>query len=98
DDVAGGPAAANRKILARSGACDWLSVDAHLGTVRPVGDSQEECEHRRLGGSDGNFDGAVPRIICLLADFQADTALEMPVELQIVEERSEERRVGQVWG
>src|SRR6266849_4220961 len=86
DDVAGGPAAANRKILAGSGACDRLSVDASLRTIRPSGDSQEESELRGFGGRNGNFDAAIPGIICFLADLQADAAFEMPIELRIVVE------------
>src|SRR6266481_9264217 len=44
DDVASGPAAANWKILAGSGACDRLSVDADLCAVSPSGNTQEKCE------------------------------------------------------
>src|SRR5207244_1157345 len=84
DDVASGPSASNRKILAGSCACDGLPVDAHLCRVRPAGDSQEKCELDRLGRHDGNFDVAMPRIICLLTNLQADAVFEMPVELRVV--------------
>src|SRR5205807_8916072 len=81
-----GPTPPNRKILAGSGACERLSIDADFGVVRPSGDPQEECELRGLGGGEGNFHVAVPWIICFLAHFQADTVLEVPVEFRIVEE------------
>src|SRR6202165_4480822 len=86
DDVASGPAAPNWKILAGSGACDRLSVDADLCAVSPSGDTQEKCELGWFSGGEDDFHSAVPWIICFLADFQADTAVEMPVEFRIVVE------------
>src|SRR6202521_1993473 len=53
NDVAGGPAAPNRKILAGSGAFDRLSVDADLRAVSPSRDTQEESENWGGGGGGG---------------------------------------------
>src|SRR6266481_1434158 len=84
DDVASGPAAANWKILAGSGACDRLSVDADLCSVSPSENTQEKCELGGLGRGEDNFHAAIPGIICFLADFQADAVFEMPVDFRIV--------------
>src|SRR5947207_6112587 len=61
--VAGGPAAANWKILAGSGACDSLSIDADLRAVSPSRDAQEAREVGGFGGREDNFHAAIPWII-----------------------------------
>src|ERR1700730_1766945 len=86
NDVAGGPAAANWKILAGSDACDRLSIDANLRAVSPPRNAQEKCELAWFSGGENNFHVAIPGIICFLADFQADAPLETPVEFRIVVE------------
>src|SRR3981189_752356 len=73
-----------RQVFTRLRVRQRLAVYGNLRTLGPSRNSQIESKVRSFGRRHGNFDAAVPWIICSLYNLQASAVLQMPIEFRIV--------------